>query len=204
MALVEPEAVVVLWHGRGANEAHVFAPLIGALGPRFHAAAPNWDASAPDMGRGRLIDSLDEASAVSTRRGVPFGVVGWSLGGTAALSLVRNRRTAPAVDFVIGLAADLREASPLDRTIPSKLDQLHVPVVLVHGRHDTVVPFADAFRFEAEHRQHCRVELIDCDHAGIIGAEYDAESRQCLPSTASSAQAGLAAATRAITKAAGL
>lgn len=76
-------AAVLLWHGRGAYERTVMAPLALELAAR-HARVyvPGWDATAFDAGRSDLVASLrfvGESAAGTT-------LVGWSLAGTAAVS----------------------------------------------------------------------------------------------------------------------
>jgi fermentation-respiration switch protein FrsA (DUF1100 family) len=162
-----PTAVALLWHGRGAREAHVLHRLATALhGDGHTVVTPNWDASAAD--RGALASSA-----------------------------------APRPAAVVGLAADVREHSPLDGAVP--VDRVRPgtdapPIFLVHGADDAVVPAAGAEEFARACLTAgvpCALTLVESDHAGVVGTEYDPTAGLCVPSDAPGATRGLAAALRA-------
>lgn len=174
--------------------------------------APDWDSTAADQGGGALRASLAEASRLAARHGdAPVVVVGWSLGGTAALSLALDApaETGPVERWpaaIVGLAADAHAHSPLDGTVPAdrvREPRTYVPppIYLVHGRDDTVVPvaasvaFADACRVACVP---CSFEVVATDHAGVVGTVYDPVHRICISSDDASAVNGLAAAVRAV------
>jgi pimeloyl-ACP methyl ester carboxylesterase len=108
--------------------------------------APDWDSGAADRGAGVLTASLDQAVALTgVRQEVPLVVVGWSLGGKAALSLALDPGHAARVSAVVGLAAGTRGPSPVDGSEPlarvrEGLDHGPPPIYLVHGRGDTSRP----------------------------------------------------------------
>lgn len=83
--------VVLLWHGKGAESRPELAGLGAEIARHgWHVAVPDWDWSAADAGTA-LLESLAYARRVAVRIGTqPRDVVlvGWSLGGAAALGLV--------------------------------------------------------------------------------------------------------------------
>jgi hypothetical protein len=77
---------------------------------------------------------------------------------------------------------------------------------LVHGVQDTVVSAADADEFARACLAAgipCSLSLVDSDHAGVVGAEYDPTERICLPSDGPAATTGLHAAVTTVRTAAG-
>lgn len=190
---------VVLWHGSGPRESAVMEPLAAALAELGHqAVAVDWDSHAGDRGRSTLLSSLDDAAAEAMNAGVPLVVAGWSLGGTAALSLATRNHEHPAVDAVVGLAVDFAARSPLDHATVDDYVVLHRPVRLVHGRIDTVVAPERAVAFAERHHPVCEMTLVDADHAGVVGARWDAAEGRCLPSSDEGPKKGLTAAVAAV------
>jgi predicted esterase len=198
-----PRSSVVLWHGRGRHEKHVLRPLAETLRADGHTVVvPDWDHASADRGASALLGSL--AAASSLAGGAPLVLAGWSLGGTAALSVALVGTTAPRPDAVVGLAADVREHSPLDGSVP--LESVTTadgvpPFYLLQGAEDGVVDAAGAVRFQQtceEAGLACELALLATDHAGVIGAEYDPDRRECVASERLSARVGLAAAVRLI------
>ena len=201
----ESTAVVLLWHGRGPDEAHVLRRLATAL----HAdgrtvVTPDWDASAADGGSAVLKASLARAAGVAAEHSRPLVVVGWSLGGTAAISLALAPSETSGLAAVVGLAADVGDRSPLDGTVPADRVRSGIgarPIHLIHGVHDPVVPVADTEEFAESCRISgvaCSLTLVESDHAGVIGTEYDAGAGTCVPGDGPAATTGLAAALEAI------
>jgi len=84
-------------------------PLADAL---VHIGAdvfvPDWEWTAPDWGRGELLASLASAATVADNR--PLIVIGWSLGGTAALSLASLAHY--EVTALVGLAPIVKRSHP--------------------------------------------------------------------------------------------
>jgi dienelactone hydrolase len=154
-----------------------------------------------------LTASLDTAAALAVpSRPVPVVVVGWSLGGRAALSLALDPGSAPRVAGVVGLAAGLRGPSPLDGAIPLErvlggVTHEPPPMYLVHGRQDAVVPAAGAREFAEACRKagiRCSLVLVDSDHAGVVGTVYDSDLRRCVADDGPAARNGLEAALDAV------
>ena len=197
--------LAVLWHGRGPREGHALLPLAEVLTANGAAVAvPDWDSTSKDGGSELLGGSL--ICAARRGGGRPLVVVGWSLGGTAALSLALAPRQGQGPSAVVGLAADVRSASPLNGLVPLDCAQQGssfpgTPMVLVHGVADHVVP-PDATRgfvglarthgWPVDHRE------VETDHAGAIGMQYDTGSGACVPSEAPWARTGRAAAVWAV------
>lgn len=192
------KSTVVLWHGSGPREGAVMEPLAAALAERGHqAVAVDWDSHAGDRGRSTLLSSLNDATVQAMDAGLPLVVAGWSLGGTAALSLAARKDDHLLVDAVVGLAVDFGARSPLDHTTVGDV-VLHRPVRLVHGRFDTIVAPERAIAFAERHRPLCELTLVDSDHAGVVGTQWDVAAGRCLPSSDGRAQRGLAAAVAAV------
>jgi dienelactone hydrolase len=195
-----PDAVALLWHGRGPHESRVLATLAAALAHRdVQAVVPDWDSGAPDGGAAALRASMAVASSVAERAGVPWVLVGWSLGGTAALSVAPSSPGGAAA--VVGLAADTEERSPLTGRRPlaglGRPGERVPPLHMLQGTADTVVrpERAEDFRRRcAAAGIPCRLSLVDTDHAGVIGTEYDPARRICVPSDRPTARRGLVAA----------
>jgi acetyl esterase/lipase len=105
---------------------------------------------------------------------------------------------------VVGLAAAPRARSPLGGGAPLRAlatAESVVPIRLVHGTADPVVPADRSVEFAHACRAAglpCELRLVDTDHAGIVGTEYDPERGHCVPSTSDAARRGLAAAVAAV------
>lgn len=194
-------SVVLLWHGSGAGEGDVMRPLASALGRDGRGVLIiDWDAGDDEHGRGTLLDSLADARGTAADLDAPLVVAGWSLGGTAAISLAAASSTMPPVDAVIGLAVDFTAASPLNEALLTDVASLARPVQLVHGRRDQVIPAAFAVNF-AETHAGCELHVVDTDRAGVTGAEWNPTVGRCLPSNAKAVQLGLEAAVAAVARA---
>lgn len=121
------------------------------------------------------------------------------------LGFAADGRFAPGLSAVVGLAADLRGR---DRISGQRAEQRLLdappfagPVRLIHGTADVVVPVDRSARgVEVARARGWDLErrLVDSDHAGVIGAEYDPELGRCRESTAPAAGRGLAAAVATI------
>ncbi|MFW3169520.1 hypothetical protein [Geodermatophilus sp. CPCC 206100] len=186
----------------------MLASLAAACAHRaVRTVVPDWDVGAPDRGADALRSSLRVARGIADRAGAPLVVVGWSLGGTAALSVALASLGGGAV--VVGLAADTDERSPLTGRSPAaelgRQGQRVPRLSLLHGTADTVVrpDRAEEFRDRcAAAGVACELTLVDTDHAGVIGTAYDPTRRLCVPSTGPAARRGLAAAVGLVVRAA--
>jgi alpha-beta hydrolase superfamily lysophospholipase len=200
-----PRSFVVLWHGRGRNEKHVLRPLAQALQAEGHTVVvPDWDHGSVDRGAGALLGSLDVAASLASSGGGPLVLAGWSLGGTAALSVALRTPSRGRPVAVVGLAADTFVPSPLDGRVPLESVASGVgalPLHLLHGADDHVVDAEGAVRFQRSCEDAglaCELALIATDHGGVIGAEYDRDRCECVPSGRPAARSGLSAAVQMI------
>ncbi len=192
--IYEPErpggsVAVLLWHGRGPNERDVLEPLahrIAAAGAT--TIVPDWTSADGGMGRHHLTASLaftrDLAEAVGFGRVV---LAGWSLGASAGLDVVLRTTNLggwrPA--RFIGLSGGFDD-SPFRERDPFRTDaDPSVPLLLIHGTFDEVVPVERArITFDAFSRAGWEITLreVETDHAGAIGTVYDPTDRRCVPS----------------------
>lgn len=197
--------MVLLWHGSGPNERAVLRPLAQRLADDTGALVlvPDWDSTAPDKGATRLAQSLQAAQEKAEDLDLPLVLVGWSLGGTAALSVaLSGDRFGTPPTGVVGLAAAAEHPSPLTGRTPTDMledapndrPRIH----LVHGTADDIVAAEEAERFRAACDSPVEVTLIDADHAGVVGTSFDATRDVCVPSEGPQARDGLAAAVAAV------
>jgi predicted esterase len=198
----DPErGIVLLWHGRGVDGAHWMLPLaqrVAASG--VMALAADWNSEAPDGGRTDLLTSLRHARGVAERHGRDpdtVAVAGWSLGGTAAVSLAMH---AAALDVAIGGAVliapgdgprviDAVSGTALPATMPPP-GAGSCRIDLVYGDRDTSATPDLVAGLELRLRAAgWRTDLheVDTDHAGVVGTRFDERTEQYLPSSASHA-----------------
>ncbi|MFI9101840.1 alpha/beta hydrolase [Streptomyces fildesensis] len=195
--------VVLLWHGRGAEERDVLAPLArSAARLGVVAFVPDWRPDAPDGGRTQLAESVAFVRENAARFGGDaerMVLAGWSLGANAVLGVALD----PAAlggwrpRAVVGIAGGYRSAAPTTGTVPiddasrAGDDQVPpIPVHLVHGTADPIVDIEQSreLRDALEERGWpAPLEELATDHAGIVMTEYSVEHQRCLPSTAAHA-----------------
>ena len=181
--------IVLMWHGRGPNERDVLAPLAGTVAAQgYRVLVPDWSSEAPDGGRSDLLASFDWARrAVEDAHGSgQLDLVGWSLGGTAAVGLAT--RSATPIHRVVTLAANFDAVDPISGSqlpdpLPPSNGQTHF--VVIHGKRDEIVDPAIG-RSGARRLQDAGWSLSSVstgvDHAGIVMTEYDQARGRCVPS----------------------
>lgn len=174
-------AVALLWHGRGRCQAHVMDRVAQHL-PQWgiSTVAVDWD-SEDESGKSDLLASLALTRAQFTDARVCL--VGWSLGATAAISLI-NTDPAAGVDALVALAPgdgphvrDPLTSGPLPRTFLPR----EVPVALVYGTRDRL---STPDRVAGLHMRlrasgwPATLHGVDADHASIVGSQYVARTEQ--------------------------
>ena len=192
----QSQPVVLLWHGRGADERDVLAPLARATASLgVVCVVPDWRSDAQDAGRAHLRESV----LFVQRHGADFGgdtasitLAGWSLGGKTAVAVALDPE---ALDgwrphAVVAIAGGYTSPDPLTgRTVMDRLagaDPLPspVPVHLMHGTADQVVDVEQSRRLHAALRRRrwpTALSELDADHAGVVMTVYDPRSRRCRP-----------------------
>lgn len=182
--------VVLLWHGKGAESRPELAGLGEAIARHgLHVVVPDWDWAAADA-RTALLDSLTYARRVAEEIGTDpreVVLVGWSLGGTAALGLV-TALDEPLARVVLLAPADGPGAlvpftgAPLPDTFPDGSDRpaLHF-VTPVHDdvvRPDVVRGLAE--RVEAAGWSTTRTDL-EADHWSVALTRFDVVADRAVP-----------------------
>jgi len=207
---------VILWHGKGPQERDVMAPVAHAasrLGVTVFAA--DWRSDEDDGGRRDLLGSLDFVRTEGARLGVePDRVVlaGWSLGARAALDIAAHGVGAPwRPHAVVGIAGGYRQPGAVsNQVVVSSIERCThppVPVWLVHGERDEIVPVARS--------RECAAALVsadwpvelavpDTDHGGVVMTRYVPALGRCEPSGDPEVLAAGAETVRALVLAASL
>lgn len=180
--------VVLLWHGMQTDARAAVRPLAERIAEHgFAVVVPDWNSHADDNGRSDLLCSARFAAA---RSGAADGliVVGWSLGGAAAIGLTFGAaeyglRVAGTVCLAGAfMAPDPFSGEPLT---PRPAAGARMPITFVHGSADDVIPVSASRDFTAEMGiAGWRVQYFElaADHANIVGARYDAAADRYEPS----------------------
>lgn len=186
--------VVLLWHGRGSDSREAVAGLAGEIA-RFglRVVVPDWSADSADGGRGDLLASV----AYARERAVSDGhdpesvtVVGWSLGGTAALGLVlqgesldlRVRRIVLLSPGDGPRAIDPFSGAPLPDPFPDGSSLC--PVDVVSATHDDIATPALVRRLEVRLRAagwRTSWSDVEADHWSIAMTRLDVEADRGVP-----------------------
>lgn len=177
--------VVLLWHGKGASSRPELVGLgetIAAHG--FRVAVPDWDWDADDSSIA-LLASLSYARHVAEQVGTDareIVLVGWSLGGTAALGLVAALDE-PVARLVLLAPADAPGAlvpftgEPLPAPFPDGSNRPTVDLVIPTD--DDVVPpdmvrgLADRL---AESGWSTTSTDLEADHWSVAMTRFDVEA----------------------------
>lgn len=196
--------IVLLWHGMSVDHGSCLLPLARRLADGgVMALAVDWDPTAADGGRSDLLSSVRHARDTATLHGIDpddLVVVGWSLGGTAAVSLaVHAKRLGIDLGGVVLVApagspqmVDPISGSRLPTPLPPGEGRCRVDVV--YGTADTVTPPDVVSGLELRLRAagwSTSLHAVDTDHGGVVGARYHPRTEQYLPSTDAAAVAAL-------------
>jgi predicted esterase len=191
--IYEPEpspgaAAVLLWHGSGGNERDVLEPLAGQIAAAgLTTLVPDWRSDDGGRGRHHLTASLaftrDLCEAHNIGRVV---LAGWSLGANAGLDVVLLSTIlggwCPAA--FVGISGGFDESPYHRRDAYGPSVDPSIPLLLIHGSADEVVPIARArIAFEALLRAGWEIDLreVETDHAGAIGMAYSPTDHRCVP-----------------------
>lgn len=188
--------VVLLWHGRGVDHRRSMHPLAERVAAHGVLALPaDWSSEAADGGRADLLAAWRHARRLAEQHGRdPDSIVvaGWSLGGTAALSLAAHSAALGGELGGVVLVApgdgprvsDPFTAHSLPRRFPSGVDRC--PVDLVYGHDDPLSTPDLVAGLELRLRAAgwtTRMHAVDADHAEVVGTRYDARLERYLPSS---------------------
>jgi len=183
--LYEPDqsrgsVAILLWHGSGADERDVLGPLahqIAAAG--VPTIVPDWNDDDGGRGKHHLSASLAFTNDLAERSGIARIVLaGWSLGASAGLDVVLLSSILGGwrPDGFIGVSGAFEGSPYSDRRSFDITAGPSVPVLLIHGSSDEVVPVARSrLTFDRLVGAGWDVSLreVHADHAGAIGAIYD-------------------------------
>jgi dienelactone hydrolase len=192
--------VALLWHGRGVAGAHWMRPLADQVAARgVLALAADWSSEADDHGRTDLLMSLRYAREAAEQHGHDpdsITVAGWSMGGTAAMSLamfVKRLGAGLGAAVLIAPGDGPRAIAgisglPLPATMPPGAGR--APIDVVYGRRDASATPDLVTGLELRLRTGgwvTSLHEVDTDHAGIVGTRFDERREQYVPSSAAHA-----------------
>ena len=177
------QGIALLWHGRGPNERAALAPLaevVAAAG--VCALVPDWNSEAADGGKSELLATVRYARNASGGLGIQperLVMVGWSLGGTAALGLaVHASRYARISGRTILIApgssehaVDPMSGQPLPATFPTGVGQPTID--MLYGSRDEVVESGLVVDLESRLRKAgwgTTLKDLDAGHTDILSA----------------------------------
>jgi dienelactone hydrolase len=187
--------VVLLWHGRGVDGAAWMLPLAERVAAHgVLALSADWNSEAVDGGRSDLLTSLRFARDLAGGNGRdPDSVVvaGWSLGGTAAVSLaVHGKRLGVALGRAVLIApgdgprvTDPVSGATLPTTMPPGTGRCGID--LVYGDRDTIATPDLVAGLELRLRiagWRTALHALDGDHGDVVGAAYDERRDRFVPS----------------------
>lgn len=187
--------IALLWHGRGIDHRGSMHPLAERIAARgVLALAADWSSEAPDGGRTDLLGAWRFARDAAEQHGHhPDSVViaGWSLGGTAALSLaVHSGSLGGELGGVVLIApgdgprvSDPFNGQPLPARFPPGAGRCAVD--LVYGADDPLSTPDLVSGLELRLRSSgwsTSMHAVQADHAEIVGTRYAARVERYLPS----------------------
>ncbi|WP_328540327.1 alpha/beta hydrolase [Streptomyces sp. NBC_00344] len=188
---------VLLWHGIGADERDVLAPLAREIAGRgMHVFVPDWRSDMPDGGRSHLLASLRYTQENATAHGADgqrIVLAGWSAGAGAAAGVALRPELfdgwRPAA--VVGIAGDYGRPARTTGTAPlddlAEVEPTGIPFGLIHGSGDSTLGSGSSRAFHRALRHHqwpAQFDEPDTDHAGVIMSEYDPALRRCRSTSA--------------------
>ena len=173
--------VALLWHGRAPHTAYALAHLAEAVAESgVLVLAADWDSTAADHGRSDLEASLDHARHTAEEIGMDPGritLVGWSLGGTAALGLALQSdeplRTILIAPGYAERATDAFSGRPLPEVLAPGTEHA---IDVLWGNRDELVDETMAVTLSDRLRAGgwaVTTTEVDADHSGVVGMRFD-------------------------------
>ncbi|MFI5429740.1 alpha/beta hydrolase [Aeromicrobium sp. UC242_57] len=194
------QAVTLLWHGRGVDH----GSSMTSLGRRIAqhgvlALCVDWNSESADGGRTDLLTSVRFARDLATEHDLDpdrLVVAGWSLGGSAALSLATHaKRLGIGLGGVVMIAPGDGErvvepitAAALPAVFPPGTGRCRID--LVYGERDPLATPDLVAGLELRLRAsdwRTSMHSVDADHAGVVGTRFEPRTERYLPSRAADA-----------------
>lgn len=194
------QGLALLWHGRGVDHGSAMHPLARQIADSGIASlAVDWNSEADDGGRSDLLTSLRFARELATDHGLDPGrmvIAGWSLGGSAALSIATHAKRlgidiGGAVLIAPGDGERLVEpitGAALPQRFPSGAGRCRIDVA--YGERDLLATPDLVAGLELRLRSSgwsTSMHSVDADHAGVVGTRYDERTERYVPSQATDA-----------------
>lgn len=154
---------VILSHGleSGPEATKVTAMAAAAEALGYTTERPDYRDFDADRDVGRIQARLDHLIERASRVQAPLVLAGSSMG--AFISALASRRVACSGLFLL--------APPIDISgFPLRLDASAVPIEIVHGWDDELIPAASVFAWAAPRR--ARLQLVDDSHRLAAHVEY--------------------------------
>ena len=207
--------VVLLWHGRGVDHRGSMHPVAERIAAQGLLALPaDWNSESADGGRADLLAAWHHARGLAEGHGRdPDAIViaGWSLGGTAALSLaVHAESLGGGLGGIVLIApgdgprvSDPFNGQPLPDRFPPGAGRC--PVDLVYGHDDPLSTPDLVSGLELRLRAAgwvTSMHAVDADHAEVVGTRYASRLERYLPSSSVRAVTAAAAVADVIVAAA--
>lgn len=207
--------VVLLWHGRGVDHRGSMGPLAERIAAQgLLALSADWNSESSDGGRDDLLASWRHARELAEQHGRDpdlIVVAGWSLGGTAALSLaVHTASLGGELGGVVLIApgdgprvTDPFNGEPLPARFPPGTGRC--PVHLAYGLDDPLSTPDLVSGLELRLRASgwaTSLHAVEADHAEVVGTRYAARLERYLPSSSDRAVAAADAIAAVIVSAA--
>lgn len=175
------------------------ADAAAAQGVRVLAA--DWDSTSPDLGRADLETSLAHARGVADELGIDPGdvvLVGWSLGGTAALGLALQSPAPLHTVLVAPGYADRALDAFSGRPLPQAFPPGRGTVDVLWGSRDELVDESMAASLVERLRTAgwtVTAAELDADHSGVVGARFDEATDRYVTDPAAAGAVATVAAT---------
>lgn len=173
------KGLVLMWHGRGPNERGALSTLAKAVAAHgIRVLVADWNSQADDGGRADLLTSMRYAREHAVAIGLDparLVVVGWSLGGTAAVSLAVHAKRLGLPPLRVVLIAPGDGPRAVDPVSGARLPETFPPgddvIDILHGTADDISYAELVLGLDARLRAsgwRTRVTELDADHMTIV------------------------------------